>query len=124
MRILVVDDSKAMRMIVMRELRGAGYGDDVLEADTGRSALERIAEGGVDLVISDWNMPEMSGIEFLKALREQGWHGPFGFVTTESASSAYEQAMALGASFLMGKPFSGEVLIEHIERSVGAAAGS
>ncbi|HYQ16974.1 MAG TPA: response regulator, partial [Polyangiaceae bacterium] len=67
--ILVVDDSKAMRLIVRRTLRQAGFGDyEVAEAANGVEALQQIAQAAPALVISDWNMPEMTGIELLQEL--------------------------------------------------------
>jgi two-component system chemotaxis response regulator CheY len=68
MKILVVDDSRVMRQIVARTLRQAGHGGhEIVEADTGRAGLEAVAAHRPDLVLSDWNMPEMSGLEFLEA---------------------------------------------------------
>ena len=85
MKILVVDDSKAMRSIVMRTLRQAGYGDHAIsEASTGAEALGSIRNAAPDLVLCDWNMPEMSGIELLHALGAEGIRLKFGFVTSES----------------------------------------
>ena len=66
-KILIVDDSKAMRMIVSRVLRQAGYGNaEFVEASNGAEGLAAARAGGVDLILSDWNMPEMNGIEFLE----------------------------------------------------------
>ena len=70
MKILVADDSRVMRQIVIRTLRQAGYdGHTVVEAQDGRDALEKVAAEQPDLVLSDWNMPEMNGIDCLRALR-------------------------------------------------------
>lgn len=70
---LVVDDSRAMRMTVLRELHKGGYDTrDVPEVENGRPALEAIRQGGVDLVLCDWNMPEMNGITLLQALSSCG----------------------------------------------------
>jgi CheY-like chemotaxis protein len=104
-------------MIVMRELRKAGYETrDVLEAENGRLAFDRIQEGGVDLVLSDWNMPEMTGIDLLKALREGGNEVPFGFVTSESTPSMHRDALDAGADFVVTKPFSADSLSTQVER--------
>ena len=85
MKILIVDDSKAMRMIVTRTLRQAGFADhDYLEAADGAEGLAVVAAERPDLVLSDWNMPEVSGIEFLQKLRASGYDTRFGFVTSES----------------------------------------
>lgn len=109
MKVLIVDDSKAMRMIVMRTLRQAGFGGHTVEqASNGKEALEAIAAGAPDLVLSDWNMPEMSGIELLGALKKRGISVPFGFVTSEGTSDMRSLAQAEGALFLIGKPFTVE----------------
>lgn len=107
MRILVVDDSKAMRMIIERTLRLAGYEDhEIVQAGDARQAIEAITNAPPDLVLCDWNMPEMSGLELLGALRRAGWQVPFGFVTSETAPQMREQALSAGAMFLIVKPFT------------------
>jgi two-component system, chemotaxis family, chemotaxis protein CheY len=109
MKILVVDDSKAMRMIVTRTLRQAGFGDsDISEAENGALALEAITADQPDLVLSDWNMPEMTGIELLQALRGHGNNVEFGFVTSESTPTMKATALESGARFLIVKPFTPE----------------
>ena len=113
MRILIVDDSKAMRMIVGRVLRQTGYGDATFEeASNGAEGLEAVRASQPDLVLSDWNMPEMNGIEFLRALRAGGSDVRFGFVTSESTPDMREQAIAAGAAFLLVKPFTAEAFEE------------
>jgi two-component system chemotaxis response regulator CheY len=108
-KILVVDDSKAMRMIVIRNLRQAGFGDaTVIEAENGLLGLECTRNEAPDLVLCDWNMPEMTGIEFLRALRTEGNETAFGFVTSESTPAMRDQAIEAGAAFLLAKPFSTE----------------
>lgn len=107
MKILVVDDSRAMRMIITRTLRQAGLTEHaVVEADCGERALEAIGAGGFGLVLCDWNMPGMGGVAFLRALREQGDQVPFGFVTSESTPTMRAVATEAGASFLIAKPFT------------------
>lgn len=108
MRILIVDDSRAMRMIVARTLKQTGHGGDVREAADGAEALAAIRASCPDLVMSDWNMPEMSGIELLAALRAEGIDVPFGFVTSETTAEMREKAIHGGALFLIAKPFSAE----------------
>lgn len=112
MKILVVDDSRAMRMIVVRTLKQTDLGShaDVVEATNGAEALGLVREQQPDLVLSDWNMPEMSGIQLLEALNAEGITPPFGFVTSESTPEMYERAMANGAKFLVTKPFTPESL--------------
>jgi two-component system, chemotaxis family, chemotaxis protein CheY len=109
MNVLIVDDSKAMRMIVSRTLRQAGYADGTLrEAADGAEALAAIKAERPDLVLSDWNMPEMNGIELLKALRAEEIDVRFGFITSESTTEMREQAIQAGAEFLIAKPFTAE----------------
>ncbi len=72
MRVLIVDDSKAMRMVVTRFLKQAGFVDhEYIEAENGKDALVRIESQPPDVILSDWNMPEMQGIELLKTLRQR-----------------------------------------------------
>lgn len=109
MDIVIVDDSAAMRMMIVRTLRQAGFGgNDVVQAGDGVEALEAIREKTPDLVLADWNMPNMTGIELLQALREEGNDVTFGFVTTEATSSMRAQAREAGAKFLISKPFTVE----------------
>lgn len=107
--ILVVDDSKAMRLIVRRTLRQAGFGEYLVEeAANGLEALERIGQAMPALVISDWNMPEMTGIELLKELKARKVAVRFGFVTTEGTPDMRAMANEAGALFLIAKPFTPE----------------
>jgi two-component system chemotaxis response regulator CheY len=109
MKILVTDDSRAMRMIVVRTLRQAGFaGHHILEAEDGKQGLATAVKESVDLILCDWNMPEMSGIEFLRALRASGSNTPFCFVTSEGSEELREQATAAGAVGLIAKPFTAE----------------
>lgn len=112
MKILIVDDSKAMRAIVRRALGAttAYASADVVEAADGSEALGVIAAERPDVVLSDWNMPEMTGIELLEALGAAGTVPPFGFVTSESTPEMYDRAMAGGARFLVSKPFTPQSL--------------
>ena len=111
MKILVVDDSRAMRMIVKRTLSQTDYSNaTMLEASNGLEALDVIAAERPDLVLSDWNMPEMNGIDLLDALSAKGSTVTFGFVTSESTPDMYDRAMSSGAKFLVSKPFTPESL--------------
>src|SRR5450756_833989 len=109
MDILLVDDSKTMRMIVQRAIRQAGFrGLAIAEAGNGAEGLEKLHTEKPKLVLSDWNMPEMTGIEFLRAVRAEKNNVPFGFITSEASAEIKEMAMSCGASFLITKPFSPE----------------
>ncbi|MGE0801454.1 MAG: response regulator [Lautropia sp.] len=107
MKILVVDDSAAMRMIVIRTLRKAGFKDHAfIEAADGALALESIQANAPDLVMSDWNMPNMTGIELLRKLRADANPIQFGFVTSEYTDEMRALAKEAGAMFLIAKPFN------------------
>ncbi len=107
MHILIVDDSKAMRSIVMRALRQAGFENPVFhEACNGAEALKMIREATPDLVLADWNMPEVSGIELLKSIQAEGHKVKFGFITSESDPTMRELARQSGALFMISKPFT------------------
>ncbi|HWA75501.1 MAG TPA: response regulator [Polyangiaceae bacterium] len=108
-KILIVDDSKAMRLIVRRAVRQAGFEDvEVTEATNGQEALSALQSTPVDLVISDWNMPEMSGIELLNQLTARGLKVKLGFITTEGTPEMRAVAATAGAVFLIAKPFTPE----------------
>jgi len=109
MKILVVDDSRAMRRIVSRTIRQAGFeGHEIIEAENGREALEVVRAQKPDMILSDWHMPEMTGIELLGALNAEGFEIPFGFVTSESTREMVDLATEGGAMFLLAKPFTTE----------------
>lgn len=109
MDILIVDDSRAMRMIVKKTLRDAGFeGHEYHEAEDGAQGLERVKELSPDLILSDWNMPNMNGIDFLRALKEEGISTSFGFITTEATTEMRDMATEAGANFLISKPFTVE----------------
>jgi len=113
MKILIADDSRVMRQIVVRTLRQAGFGDhDLIEASNGREALDMAKAENPDLILSDWNMPEMNGIDLLAALRSAGSTVPFGFVTSEGSPDMRARASAGGALFLIAKPFTPEAFDE------------
>src|ERR1700750_3117134 len=106
-KILIVDDSKAMRMIVRRSLIQAGFTNlEVIEANNGAEALQIVEQQSPDIVLSDWNMPEMKGIELLRSLRAKGRNVPLGFITSESSPEIHQQAVDSGASFVIVKPFT------------------
>jgi two-component system chemotaxis response regulator CheY len=115
MKILIVDDSKAMRLIIMRTLRQAGFGDHTLvEAANGADALTLIHGSSPDVVLCDWNMPQMSGIDLLRSLRAEGRKVSFGFVTSEVSAEARQVALDSGALFVITKPFTPDVFREEL----------
>jgi two-component system chemotaxis response regulator CheY len=109
MKILIADDSRVMRQIVTRTLRQAGFdGHDLVEAADGAQAYDAAMNEKPDLVLSDWNMPEMTGVEVLRKLRASGVEVPFGFVTSEGTPEMRKAAKDAGALFLITKPFTAE----------------
>jgi two-component system chemotaxis response regulator CheY len=111
MKILIVDDSRAMRRLIQHAMRLAGErGHTILEAESGMEAQGIVDRENPDLVICDWNMPGMTGLELLQALRAQGCEVDFGFVTTEVSDERKNQAREAGARFLLTKPFTPESL--------------
>ena len=115
MRALVVDDSRAMRVLMTRMLKEIGF--DVQEAGDGREALTRLREmGEVDIVLVDWNMPEMDGLEFLRAVRsDRGWDDiRVMMVTTECGMDEVMSALQEGADDYVMKPFDKEIIREKL----------
>ena len=112
-RVLVVDDSRAMRQIIIRTLRQAGWRNfQADQAHDGAQALAMATERRPDLVLADWHMPKRDGLELLRGLRMHGLEMPFCFVTSETSPRMRESALAAGALGLITKPFSPEVFRE------------
>ena len=120
MKCLIVDDSATMRRILVNALKGIGY-TDLVEAGHGREALEKLTPE-IGLVITDWNMPEMGGLELVKALRaaEGSSKLPILMVTTRSAQEDILQAVEAGVSSYILKPFTPPVLKEKIDQVLAA----
>ncbi len=107
LKFLIVDDSKAMQTIVKRILSNAGYkGSDFHFADNGAEALEQIIDIKPDMVLLDWHMPEMTGLELLKKVKEQNITTKIGLVTAERNELLIQEAIAEGALFVVHKPFT------------------
>ena len=119
MKILTVDDSSTMRRIIKNTLNRLGY-TDVVEAEHGVDALAKMA--GVELVLTDWNMPEMDGLTFVKALRSNPQYKdiPIIMVTTEAAKKEILEAIKAGVTDYIVKPFTPDTLREKIERVMGS----
>jgi two-component system chemotaxis response regulator CheY len=115
-KILIADDSRAMRQIVKRTLRQAGFsGHEVAEVADGETALATLREGGVDLALCDWNMPGLSGLDVLRAVRSSGVQVCFGFVTSEASAAMRERALSAGATFVITKPFTDASFAEALQ---------
>lgn len=117
---LVVDDSLSMRKIVSRTLQGAGF--EVVEAANGKEALDALAARTVNVVITDYNMPVMDGIEFMRGVREteKDKFTPVIFLTTEIEDAKRDEARAAGATAWIAKPFSPEKILEVVNKVVPA----
>ncbi len=114
MNVLLVDDSAVMRKVLTRALRQAGLDiGDIVEAGDGVEALNMLESGGnVDLVLSDWNMPNMNGVDFVAQARSKGYEMPIIMVTTESGDDRIAQATQAGANGFIHKPFTPDRLAE------------
>lgn len=119
MKFLAVDDSSTMRKIVSLALTGAGH--QVQEAEHGKAALEKLKEESFDCVILDINMPEMNGIEFLKARPgvAQAAKTPVIVLTTQDEVDLRNEAMGLGAKAFLAKPFQKEQLLATVKQVLG-----
>jgi two-component system chemotaxis response regulator CheY len=116
MRFLVVDDSTTMRRIIVNTLNKLGY-QDVVEARNGREGLEQVSAADVDLVITDWNMPEMNGIDFIRALRalDKMKETPILMVTTNAAKDDIVVGLRAGVTSYIVKPFTPDTFREKID---------
>jgi two-component system chemotaxis response regulator CheY len=117
MRVLIVDDSSVMRKIVERSLRQAGLEEMVvLEAASGTDGLEVLKTQRVNLILSDINMPQMDGLEFLRQLRAQNLaeNVPVVMITTESSEEHVKQAIMAGAQGYIRKPFTADQVKERV----------
>jgi two-component system chemotaxis response regulator CheY len=125
MKILIVDDSRAMRMIVKKTLRRAGFGEHTMqEARDGQEALTQIINDPPKVVISDWFMPNMSGIDLLKSLQEGTFDGSFGFITSAATSDQHKSAEDMGAEFILDKPIDPNTLRDTLQKlGLSAVAG-
>jgi len=117
MKVLVVDDFSTMRRILKNILKQIGY-SDIEEAEDGNSALARLRQGGFGLVVSDWNMPNMTGLDLLKAIRADNAlnNMPVLMVTAEAKKENVMDAIKAGVNNYVVKPFTADMLKEKIEK--------
>lgn len=118
-QVLIVDDSPSMRQMVSFTLTEDGY--DVIEADNGNTALEKLGKLHPALIITDINMPEMSGIDLIKRIRTENdqKYIPIVVLTTESEAAMKDEGKKAGATAWLVKPFSPDVLKETIRKVAG-----
>ncbi len=114
--ILFVEDSPTMRRIIANSLRQVGF-EEIIEAENGVDALEKVEGRAIDLVVTDWNMPEMNGAELVKTLREMPPYAevPIIMITTRGMKDDVMTAMKLGVNGYIVKPFTPEVLQEKLK---------
>ncbi len=120
MRILVVDDFATMRRIIKNILKQLGF-TNIVDADDGTTAWEVLNKDKIDFIISDWNMPKMSGIELLRKVRssEEFADLPFLMVTAEGQQENVIEAVQAGVSNYIVKPFTPEVFEQKIKKIFG-----
>ena len=123
MRFLIVDDSSTMRRIIINTLTKLGY-KEFHEAGNGREGLEKLASTPVDMIITDWNMPEMSGIDFIRAVRANSATKllPVLMVTTNAAEDDIVAALKAGVNNYVVKPFTPDTIREKIQLAMKASA--
>ena len=113
--VLIVDDSSTMRKIISRSLRQAGLTiDEIFEAGDGIEGLNVLGNSKVNLILSDINMPNMDGLEFIKQARANGCKAPIVMITTEGGEDILREAMANGANDSIKKPFTPDQLQEKL----------
>ncbi len=119
MRFLVVDDSSTMRRIIVNTLKSLGH-QEICEAGNGREGLESLKDGPFDLIITDWNMPEMSGIDFVRSLRRDDSTSqiPIVMVTTNASRDDIVEAMKAGVTSYVVKPFTHDTIREKLEAAL------
>jgi two-component system chemotaxis response regulator CheY len=125
LRFLVVDDFSTMRRIVKNLLQELGYAN-VQEADDGSTALPMLKSGNFDFVITDWNMPQLPGLELLKAVRADPnlTHLPVLMVTAEAKREQIVEAAQAGVSGYVIKPFTAQILGEKLAKILQARAAA
>ncbi len=123
MKIFIIDDSKTMRNIQKNILKQLGH-EDTEEACDGQDALSKVNAYNPDLILVDWNMPNMDGITFVKTYRAQGKKTPIIMVTTEAEKSRVVEAIQAGVNNYVVKPFTPEVLSARVKETMEKVAAA
>lgn len=117
MKVLIVDDSPAQRFIQKSVLVENGVSDsDIIEAGNGLELLEKAKSEELKLIVVDWNMPEMDGLEAFKKLRQSGNDTPVIMITSEGEASKVEEAMNAGLDNFLTKPLDSDAFWEIAQR--------
>lgn len=117
MKVLVADDSGVMRKIIIRSLNACGV-SDIVEAANGQEGWAAFQAEPTDIVLTDWNMPEMSGLEFLQEIRGSGSDVPVIMITTEAEKAKVVEAIQAGVTDYLCKPFEQDELRDKLEKYV------
>jgi two-component system chemotaxis response regulator CheY len=123
MKILLVDDSRTIRNIQRNVLGQLGYGE-ILEAGDGVEALQVLSVSPPDLMLVDWNMPNMDGLTLVKTVRETNKDLPIIMCTTEAEKVRVLEAIKAGVNNYVVKPFTAETMAEKIEQTLAKASGA
>ena len=120
MKVLVVDDSMVMRKIILNALVDIGIGEDSIEqCGDGSQAIAAVAKGSFDLILMDWNMPSVPGIDAVKSIRSSGNKTPIIMVTTEGEKDRVITAIQAGANNYLVKPFDAKDLKQKVKATLG-----
>jgi two-component system chemotaxis response regulator CheY len=117
MKVLVADDSGIMRKIIVRSLNSVGV-TDIVEAANGQEAIDKFKETPVDLILTDWNMPEKSGLDVVVEIRATGSQVPIIMVTTEAQKGQVISAIQAGVNDYLTKPFEADDLRAKLDKFV------
>ena len=116
MKILIIDDSKVMRNMIQRVIGASGISAEFTEAANGQEGLTSV-DPSLDLILCDWNMPEMNGIDFLREYRSSGGEVPVIMVTTETHATKIQEATNAGANGFIAKPFTPDGVAAEIKKA-------
>jgi two-component system chemotaxis response regulator CheY len=116
-KVLVADDSGVMRKIIIRALNNCGV-TEIVEAADGAEAVAKFKEHGADLVMTDWNMPNKTGLDVVKEIRASGSDVPIIMITTEAETTRVKDAIAAGVTDYLAKPFDSGLLRQKIDKVV------
>lgn len=115
MKVLIADDSGTMRTIVARSVESNGI-KDIVQACDGKEAIDLFKADSIDFVITDWNMPNMTGIDLIRAIRETNTEVPIIMITTEAEREKVLEAIQAGVTDYLAKPFTPDQLVEKLDK--------